>query len=260
MHIELLSYSATAPGAAGAAAAAITGDSLTIKNAKQKAQILAIWALNQTAGFHQLTFPSGHDTTRGFRVNVAASEVDMRLPIGLSLDVEPQETITATIAGSATAGDVEIGSMLVKYDDLPGVTARLKKWSEVSRQMEKLTTISFTLNSTAAGYTGEELINAESDLLMANRDYALLGFEVNTEIAAVYIRGTDTGNVKIGCPGNEQYPELTQGFFGMLSRAYDEATIPVINSGNKNSTYFGALMNENATGSLVTAHFALLKK
>jgi len=260
MHIELVSYSATQPNTSGAAAA-FTGDSLTIKNSKGAAKVISIWAFNQVEGFHQIAFPSGHDTTRGWRSIVEANSPTFRLPNGLPMEVQPQELMTITIAGSNTAGDVETGHMLVHYDDLPGVTQRLATWERVQAAVmkgAKQTTVQATITGTAAGYSGAELINAESDLLRANSDYALVGIETSTPVGAVTIVGPDTGNVKIGVPGDALNSQVTAGFFGLLSRALNMATIPIINSGNKNSTFIGVAANENAGATIVSLNLVLL--
>jgi hypothetical protein len=260
MHLETIAFSATAPGAAGAAAAALTGDSLTVKNSKGPAHVIAMWAHNQSDGFHQLIFPSGHDTTRGWRTVVEAGSIDQRFPLGCRMAVQPQELISATIAGSATAGDVETGVLLVQYDDLPGVNARLIDWVAMSKRAEAFVTVQATLTGAAAGYTGAELITSESDLLRANRDYAVLGIETSTDTAAIVLDGPDTGYARISCPGNAARGEFCGAFFGTLSKMLNGAeTIPVINSGNKTSTNLRFIQNENNISPVVSVNLVLLK-
>lgn len=267
MHFELVSYQATAPGSSGAAAAAITvsggaSDSLVIKNnmGNKYPQILANWAFNQTSGWHQIVFPSGHDTTRNYRVNATATELDPRLPAGMTLDPTAQEQLSVTIAGSATAGDVELGCLLMYYPDLPGLRGRYIDAATVMKASECLTTISATLTGAATGYTGVELINAESDLLKANRDYAVLGFSTNTDCAAIFIVGPDTGYQRMAAPGDSADVENGANWFMQMSRFHGLPCVPVINSGNKNSTSFGFLQNENNVSPLITCFLALLKK
>ena len=262
MHTEILSFSATAPGASGAAAAAFTGDSLTIKNARGNSnpRIISLWAMQQTSGFQQIAFPSGHDTTRGYRYGVEAGDTYARLPRGLSIGVTAQEALSVTIAGSATAGDVEIGCALVHYPDLPGVDQRTMTWAQLLARMEKLTTIFATIAGAAAGYTGAELINAESDLMLANRDYAILGGSTTVDCAAVTIVGPDTGYARIGFPGADQVADQNADFFCDLARTHDESLIPVINSGNRNATTIGIAQDENNANVIVTLYLALLKK
>jgi len=259
MHTELVSFSATAPGAAGAAAAALTGDSLTIKNSKGPAQIIALWPQFQGDGFLQLITPTSHDTTRGFRQVVEAANIDNLLPNGVSLEVQPQELMSITIAGSATAGDVELGMALIHYGDLPGVHSRQIKWNELQRRVETLTTVQMTITGAATGYTGAELITAESDLLRANRDYAILGATTNVACAAITITGPDLGYTRNAVPGQASDADIGKDWFCFLARAFDLAAIPVINSGNKASTTIGIVQNENNVSPQIALTLALLK-
>lgn len=260
MHIEIVTATATQPNT-GAAAAAVTGDSLTVKNGKSgKVILLAAWATIQaTAGFAQINVPSGHDTTRGYRVGVAASSTEQMLPLGIGHPLQPQELMSIQLAGSNTAGDVEQWSGLVRYDDLPGVNARMLDWSALRSRMEKVTSIEQSIVSVAGpGYSGEVVINTASDLLMANRDYALLGITCRSRVHAITLRGPDTGNVRVGCPGTQRY-ELSANWFAQLARAYDTQCIPVFNSGNRNSTFIGVHTDENAGTFVPTMHLALLR-
>jgi hypothetical protein len=259
MHTELVSFAATAPGAGGAAAAALTGDSLVIKNSKGPAQIVALWASFQADGFLQLITPTQHDTTRGFRQVVEAANVDNLLPGGVSLEVQPQELMSITIAGSNTAGDVETGCALIHYKDLPGVNAREIKWAELTRRVECLTTVQMTITGAAAGYTGAELINAESDLLRANRDYAVLGISTNIPCVALTLTGPDTGYTRTAVPGQASDADIGRDWFCAQARAFDIPMIPVINSGNKNSTTVGIVQNENNVSPQIAIVLALLK-
>ena len=222
MHTEIVSFSATQPNT-GAAAAALTGDSLTIKNSKGPAQIVAWWAQQQVDGYQQLVTPTSHDTTRGFRQVVEASNIDNILPPGMSIEVQPQELMSITIAGSNTAGDVELGCMLVHYPNLPGVEARAIKWADVQRRAEVMTTLQLTVTGAATGYTGEELITAESDLLRANRDYAIIGATTSTACAAITLVGPDTGYRRTAIPGQASDADVGHDWFARLSRAFSSS-------------------------------------
>lgn len=262
MHLELITCSTTAAGASGAAAAALTGDSLTVKNSKSPARILAAWNQNQADGFMQISKPSGHDTTRGFRQVVDGSNIMNLLPLGIPLEAEPQELLSVTIAGSATAGDVELCHLQMCYEDLPGVEGRFLKWSEMLKRIEmlKLTTIQATLTGAAAGYTGSELITAESDLLQANRDYAVLGITTNVPCGSVFISGPDTAYQRCAVPGGVSEADYGRDWFCALARAFDMPLIPVLNSGNKASTFLGFTQNENNVSPQVSVCLGLLSR
>jgi len=259
MHIELVTATATAPNA-GAAAAAVTGDSLTIKNGVLSAGIViaSMWSTHQLAGYDQILFPSAHDTTRGYRAGAITGLNPFVLPPGVTMDVQPQELTQVTMAGSATGGQVEQFSMLVRYGNLPGVSQRLLTDAQVQSQMKKLTTIEQSIVSAAGpGYSGATAINTTSDLLRANTDYALLGMSCRTQLHAATIIGPDTGNVRIGCPCTLRQ-ELQAGYFMMMSRATGLPFVPVINSGNKNSTFVGAHTDQAAGTFIVTMFLAEL--
>jgi hypothetical protein len=261
MNIEVISCSATAAATTGTAATAFSGDSLTIKNAKQDkpVDILAIWQTNQTAGFGQVAFPSGHDTTRGYRASAAVGVNPAALPLGMKMRVQPQELLSVTLAATAVAGDVENYSMLVRYGNLPGVDAQLITAAEVERRQECMTTIDQSITSAAGpGYSGEVAINTASDLLKANRNYEVLGMYSRTAVHALTLRGPDLGNVRVACPGVLR-EELVSQWFMMLSRAHGEALVPVINSGNKASTFMGVATDENGGTFVMSLFLALLK-
>jgi hypothetical protein len=257
MHLELVSATATQPNT-GAAATALTGDTLTVKNGRGKVRIMSLWQTNQVAGFGQILFPSAHDTTRGYRAGTGIGITPTLLALAIAMDVTPQELLSLNIAGSNVAGDVEQMSMLLKYDNLPGVDQRLLTASEVMNKTKKLTTIETSVASTAGpSYGTSVVITNGSDLLRANTDYAVMGMSCRTGVHSMYLVGPDTGNVKIGMPGVLR-PELTSGWFMTLSRAFGEAMVPVINSGNKSGTFVGVTTDENAGTFITTLYLAQL--
>jgi len=259
MHIEMITASATAAATTGTATAAVGTDSLVVKNGRGDIDIIAMWQTNQTAGFGQLIFPTAHDTTRGFRSNVPIGVNPSLLPMGMRMAVQPQETLAPIIAATAVAGDVENMTMLMRYKDFPGINARLITAAQVEQRMSKLTTIENSLASTAGpSYGTPETFVADSDLLLANRDYAILGLTPRTAVHAVYVLTPDGGNVRFGCPGVLRQ-EISSQWFMLLSRLHGEPLVPVFNSGNKNQCVVGVVTDENAGTFVVDVQLALLK-
>ena len=255
--LELLAIQATAPGAGGAIGAAVTGDSLTMKFGK-KSRILTMWADLQVAGSFRLTNASGHDLSTGLRLAVPASDLDLKFPSTLDYDVPPQEAIAVTIFGSGTAGDIETVMGLVEYDGL--FAQKLISESEVKRRKVQLITVHQALTAGAAGgYSGERSFILDNPNMRANTDYAVVGYVCSAETAAVYFRGPDTGDRKIGGPGNDLDHDLTRDWFLMLSRLTGEDCIPVINTGNLPSTFGGVVGDENSTATVVSWILAQLK-
>jgi len=260
---EIISYAATQPNTSGAGLA-VSGDSLVVKNSKNP-RILNFWGNNQVAGFHQLVYGSAGNTTRGLgRYGVDALQPTLLLACLSGAMIQPLETISPTIAGSNVAADVETGTILMGYDDLPGVSQRNLTLDQLrSRDDGKPDSINVTVTGAAVaggGYTGSELITVESDLLRAGYDYAVLGISTTVEVGAVFIVGPDTGNLRVGCPGDATGNNDLSGFFVDMAAKYGLPLIPVISADNKSNTSIGILANENAISPLVTVHLARLKK
>jgi len=259
MHIELITASATASAVVGSAATAVGTDSLTVKNGRGAIDIIAAWQTVQAAGFGQLIFPSGHDTTRGWRCGVGVGVNVGIMSFRQEIAVQAQETLAVTLGAAATAGDVDLLSMLIRYKDFPGINARLMTEDQVLSKTEKLTTVENSLASTAGpSYGTPEVITADSDLLLANRDYALLGLTCRTAVHCIYMSAPDFGNLRVGAPGMLRY-DIGSQWFMMQSRLHNGPLVPVFNSGNKANIAIGVCTDENAGTFVVTAHLALLK-
>lgn len=259
--LELLVGFVTAPSTTFTALGMGAGNTLTVRNAKEgsRARLLAAWADNQTAGQLRIRSPRMHDNVQGMRLHSVASSVYNLLPQGPSEKLFPQDVITAELTGSATSGDIESAAMLVYYDDLPGVEARLIDYPTLMARAKHILTIENTLVlGTAGGYSGEEALNAEIDLLKANVDYAILGYLVSAECVAVRWRGADFGNLGVGGPGNELAPDITSEFFINLSVQHGLPLIPVFNASNKGSILIDGAQDENGTDVLVTTILAEL--
>jgi len=257
MHFEIQTYKATAPGA-GAAATANTGDSLIVKNGKGVIKTLASWGSRQVAGFMQTITPSSHDTTRGYRAGLAIGTAQIGVPLGMSLEFQAQEAIAETISGSAVAGDIELDSHLIYYADFPGINMRSITAGQLETRTDLLTTVVSTIASVATGEYAQEVISTDSDLLKANRDYAVIGMSPTLACHATTLQSPDFGNVRVGVPGFLR-PELTSQWFAALSRIHGLPCVPVFNSGNKAQVNVGFVADENAAATTVTLYLALLK-
>jgi len=257
MHFELVSTVIAAAAAAGTASAALTGDSLVVRQGRGDIKIISAWSTKQTAGFTQIVSPTAHDTTRGLRVGVPVAFGNLILPIGQSIPLSPQEMLAITEAGGAVAGDLDLMAMLIYYENFPGINMRSISPEQLRKRRKKLLTIEASVAAVATGQYVSELITADSDLLRSNTDYALIGMSSRTSVQSLTFAAPDWSTLRIGCPGNLR-PELTNQWFDLISRAFGMPLIPIFNSGNKASTFIGFNSDENAGTTLVTAHLAML--
>jgi len=259
--LEIIAGAATAPGATLTGLTMASGDSLTVRKDVSASLpiIISCWAKNQAAGLFQLLGPGLHDTTRGFRNRVTIGDPEPFIPFGYKQPIPALETLSAQISGSAVAGDLEMAALLIAYEDLQGIQARFISPDDVKARTEDLVTVEATITTTTGpNWTGSETLTSESDLLKGDRDYALLGMDVGVLCNAVALRGSDTGNLRVGLPGNATDKWLTCGWFIHLSLALGQPWIPVINAANKNNTFIEAQQDENAAAVPISLIFALL--
>jgi hypothetical protein len=259
--LELVTAQATAPGAAFAAMAAVAGNSLTVRNAPDGSMVylLAAWADFQGAGTLRIRSPGLHDFVQGIRLDVTVSNAQPLLPQGLLQRLFPGDLLTVEAIGSATAGDIETACFLVYYQDLLGISGRFITSDEVRARMRHYASAENTLAlGTAGGYSGEETLVTEFDVLHANRDYAVLGYLTDAECAAVRYRGVDTGNLGVGGPGSETDRDVTRDWFMRLSDWTGLPLVPVFNSANRAGILIDGVQDENGTDPTVTTHLALL--
>ncbi len=260
--IDTITSTGTAIGATLAATTIAAGDSFTIKNAplNSKVRLLQVWADAQVAGSVRIRSPKFHDNVDAIRTRTLIGVLEPLLPWGVSQALWPQDTEIVELAGSAVAGDIESVVQLVYYEDLPGQAARLIDSNALAQRMQNLVgqRLAITLGATA-GYNGARSLNADADLLKANTDYAVLGFSTDTECAAICLRGPDTGNLRVSCPGEPALWHHTNYWFVRLSRAFQLPLIPVINSANKGGTLIDCVNDENAGTANVTVWLAELK-
>ncbi len=250
MNLDLVTFAVTAPGAGPTAMAAVTGDPAAVRNGRDGSAIrlLAAWTKAQAVGFTQVLFPAGHDLVRNLRWRNLANQSDNKLAMGFPNLMRPQDPLTVQESGSAVAGDIELCHLLLQYEDLPGVAGRLMDSAGVAQKAVNLVTIEDTTTATAGGvYSGARALNAASDLLKANTDYAVVGATVGAPCGALTIRGTDSGNLRCGIPGLSQDAQWTVNWFSILSDWFGVPCIPVFNSANKAAIFIENVQDENLT-------------
>ena len=261
--LEVITGAATAPSAILTALTMASGDSLTVRKAvaDSPVNLVALWTKNQTTGIVQLRSPLFHDNVRGIQARAVSADPENILPFGFRQKVRPLDQLVASISGSAAAGDLEIACMMLAYDDLDGIAARFTTPQAVRQAALNLVTVDVSIAAaTGPNWTGAEALNADSDLLKGETDYALLGFDFSVLCAAASVRGSDTGNLRLACPGNTTDKYTTNNWFVLLSDALQQPWIPIINSSNKGNTFIEVVQDENAAAVTVSLLLAELPK
>lgn len=260
--LEIIAGIATAPGATVTAMVAQNAQSFTVRNFDndKKAFLIGAWCDNQAIGLFQIRSPKLHDNVRGIRWNVPAGIVHNLIPDYIDQTLYAQDTLIVENTGSATAGDIQTAVLAVYYEDLPGAQARLFTLDEVNARLVNIFNVQCSIVAAAGGgFTGSQAINASIDLFKGNTDYAILGYIVDVECAAVGMVGPDWANLRIGGPGDNDPQIDTARWFINLSNKVGEGCIPVFNSANKTGTFISVATDENVGTFQVTLICAELK-
>jgi hypothetical protein len=258
--LDTVSGFVTAPGSTFTPWTMGVGDTLQVRNSNpaKKTQLIEFWAFNQVTGTFRVRSPKLHDNVQGIRESVAPASVDFALPYACNQILYPQDILIAEQTGSAVAGQIESGSLLIYYEDLPGVAGRFIAPPDTAKRGVNIVNVELALTPGAAGgYSGQLALNAQFDLLQANTDYAVLGYLVNARAATVAIRGPDTGNLRCSGPAEPTKRDQTSQWFIMLSQWTGIPLIPVINSANKAGTFVDVVQNQAATA--ITVNWVLLQ-
>lgn len=253
---EILTGKVVNAGATLTALTMATGDSLSVRSfpADQDAWLLNAWAQEATAGTLTITSPRLHDNVQGIRVNNLITDPRPLLPRVAAQRLYPQDTLVGKLSGGGAETDA--ATLLVWYRNVPGVDAQLATWDEIRTRVVNILTVEtqHTTGGTAGDYGGSLALNANFDLLKANRPYAILGYLPTAAVLSVGYRGPDTGNVRIGGPGSTTRFE-NRGWFVALAQETGLPTIPVINSANRGATFVDLV--STATGASVTVDTVL---
>lgn len=256
--LQVVSGRVTNPGATITALTPNTGDSFTVKNAQQgsRVQLLNGWAQEATVGVLRVRSPLMHDNAQAVRLRVTRSAEPL-LPYEQVQPLQGQDVLTAELSGGAA--ETDCASLLVYYSDLGGASARLATFEQVEPLILNLVGLeaNLTTGGTAGQYGGGAAINANFDILQRTRDYALLGYLVDTTVCTVGITGPDTSNLRLGGPGIAE-PIITRTWFVDVAQRYGIPAVPILNAANVGATQIDLVATQTATAVNVTLMLAEL--
>jgi len=214
-----------------------TGDSLTIRaqtDLTKNIWMLTAWAMVEAAFIFEIHSPRIHDNVHGIRVRGPANNALNEWTLYIPTKMYTLDTLTVQLAGTSGAGSLSPMSMLIYYEDLPGIQARLTTIEDVKKRGVNLMAQEVVVTgAVTANYATAVALNANFDFTKANTDYAVLGFTVDINGGAICLRGADTGNLRVACPGINTLPHVTADWFMRLTKWSGLSCVPIINSNNK---------------------------
>jgi hypothetical protein len=234
-------------GGAFEALAPAAGDVATFFNIPQDtgAYLSEIWAVDNASPCElSLTASRFHDQTFGIRLAVPSGALlapttrpSLLSPAGFDQPIYPSDVLS--IQANGTAADNVNCTFQLYYPNLPGISPRLTTPGYVRQHMRNLVGVRVSPTSGAGTYGATVALNSVTNLLHADRDYALLGVTAQTPIASLVVVGIDTGNMRVGGPVLAA-PEHDAYLFADLSDKYNVPLIPVIAANNAGATTIAA--------------------
>lgn len=263
--LELVSFYDLDAPAAFAAMTNATGNSNVVRNASANSKIFLLTCWGTATGqaiLVRIRSPLMHDNQQALRFQIPVDNQGVLLDPNVPQQLFPQDALLvesqSVVADAAT--NVHLFSMLLYYEDLPGISANLISPDYLKANYVALMNSENTISTAATGdYGGEVAINATLDQFKANTYYALLGYWPSLEAGSVRYRGVDTGNLGVGGPAEIDDPFFSSRFFIWLSERSGKACIPAFNSANRAAVLVDATQDEGGADPIVTSFFAQLR-
>lgn len=256
--VDTILTAAVNPGAGAVATVVASGDSLAVKMGNQSRNIFLEGLIRQgaTAGFIQVVSPALHDNVNGIKVKPNESPSIYTLPAESDQVLTPGDNLVVKLAGGAA--ETDLGLLQLYYEDLPNQGARLHRYSEISGLIKYIKPQQVNVVSSAViGGWSDTAINATEDVLHPAKDYAVLGYVTDTNLAFVGIKGGETANLRIGGPGTTN-ELVTSHYFVNMDAKNGRPWVPVFNSGARGSTFVSVAASTASVAAVVTLILAEL--
>lgn len=245
--LEVITGRTVNPGATITALTANTGNSFAIRDFPTggAAYLEGLWAQNATAGVVRVHSARFHDDVQGIRYRSPAALIRNLLCDEAEQPLFPNDTLSFEMSGGGA--ETDSAAILVYYNDLPGINAKLATWEQIKPRIANLLTVEVPVAgpATAGDWSAGTAITTLTNLLKSDTNYALLGYQTDTACLAVGWSSTDTGNLRVGGPGTTESVE-TRDWFISLSKAHNTPHIPIFNSNNRGSTLASVALNTAA--------------
>lgn len=245
----------TATTAAALTAGTVTnsGDSLGIRSFDSPAFARLEALFLQGSGTRQarITSPRMHDNVTGLTFTAAETPAQFLFPRDVGEPMYSADTLAVSLDAAASSDTV--AGLLVYYSDLQGINANLMTWEQVKARFVRMKAFQVALTSSATiGAWTDTVITTTENQLKADFSYALLGFETNTALLCMGIKGPATGNLRICAPGATETLDITS-YFAEMGTRHGTPHIPVFKANDRAATNISVAANTASVSATVTA-------
>ena len=228
-----------------------TGDSFQIRSfpATNQAWLCQLFYQGEAKAKNRITSPLMHDNVTG--ITLASGDTDTNWQLGRYMKQQVYPTDTLVVATSAAANASGVLATQIYYQNLPSSNARLANWGDIAAAIKNIKGLEIDVTSSGTVGTWQDTaINTTDKQLHANTDYAVLGYEIDTALACVGVKGNETGNLRVCGPGVATTLP-TPDYFAAMSQTLGLPFIPVFNSNNQGAYYVSCLANTTSVASKI---------
>lgn len=236
LALDMQAYTSTSTGAGNfIAATAFTGGITNIRNfaGTDDCELVGFTRKGATAGTARIRSALMHDDVQGIRVRCVAADPTDHITNYVTNQMYAQDS--PIIDGDGTNTEVEAYTISLYYSNLPGAAARLHAPADVMPLIDQIVVQQVTISAVAPPNPATGLLTSLYNVLKANRDYAVLGFQTDVPLAGVGLQGADTGNLVAGF-GIPADIFKTRDIFVRKSTELSLPLVPVINAANAPAT------------------------
>jgi len=240
------------------AATVAAGDAALIRNYSLTERAILEFIATQGSGVRlaRITSPLLHDAVTGMTFAFGENPAVMLMPRETGQPVVAGDTLSVSLSAAATSDT--LAALGFYYTSLPGASARLHSWGEISGIVKSIKAVQVAVVSAAAiGQWTDTLITVTENVLHARTDYALLGYDTDVALLSVGIKGQETGNLRVCGPGPTT-TFATDDYFVNMSDLHGTPHIPVVNADNRGSIFVSVAANTASVAANVTLILAEL--
>lgn len=203
-------------------------------------------AVAANVGDFRVRSPRMHDNVSGLSFKPGELNTAYSLPAQVRQKLYPADQLVVEILGGAAAEFQEV-CLFNYYDQLPGSDAPYAMWGDISGNIVEYKTFYTTLGAAAANTWSDTPITTTDNQLIADTKYAVLGYDTDTGMTAIGVKGQETGNLRACGPGQTtEFP--TSEYFVRMSDKHQTPHIPVISANNRFATYVSAVSRAAIAG------------
>ncbi len=262
-------FKQTLTGGAFEALAACTGDSLSIIDVPDGSRVFVEEVISgNSAGKMEVAIfsPRFGDNQTGLRLQhqfnptMSGADGEPQLIMPRTLDIQAYSTDTLNVQVNGTAAHHANVVLQLYYENITGAGQKVATWQQVEPLIVRVLGIQVTVTAGATGNYGATVaLNANDDRLQADKDYALLGYNVDLPCLSIGIKGPDTGYYRVPMPGHWD-ARHTSDWFVQQSAWRGTPHIPIINSNNKAVTFLDAVSPAGALAPKVSLVMAEMRQ